>query len=102
MKSKEISLKTSFKTCYIIVFQTNYQIEGPKLSNFKIRGPFLQNGENKETKTSIKPFFLWLSSLIVRNSFFKDEKVENLKLRSLYISYQLAYKLFTIFNKQSL
>jgi len=29
--------------------------EGPKLTNFKIRGPILQNGENRRTKTAIKP-----------------------------------------------
>jgi len=32
-----------------------YLIEGPKFSNFKIRGRILQNDENKETKTAIKP-----------------------------------------------
>ena len=29
-------------------------IEGPKLSNFKIEGPILQNGEDRGTKTAIK------------------------------------------------
>ena len=28
-------------------------MEGPKLSKFKIGGPFLQNSENKGTKTAI-------------------------------------------------
>jgi hypothetical protein len=30
-------------------------IGGPELSNFKIGGPKLQNGENRGTKTAIKP-----------------------------------------------
>jgi hypothetical protein len=30
-------------------------IGGPKLSNFKIGGPKLQNDENRMTKTAIKP-----------------------------------------------
>jgi len=30
-------------------------MEGPKVSNFKIGRPFLQNGENRGTKTAIKP-----------------------------------------------
>jgi len=29
-------------------------MEGSKLSNFKIEGPILQNGENKRIKTEIK------------------------------------------------
>ena len=32
-------------------------MEGPKLSNFKIGGPILQNDENKGIKTTIKPLF---------------------------------------------
>jgi len=30
-------------------------MEGPKLLNFKIGGPKLQNDENRGTKTAIKP-----------------------------------------------
>jgi len=30
-------------------------MEGPKLSNFKIGGTISQNGENRGTKTAIKP-----------------------------------------------
>jgi hypothetical protein len=30
-------------------------MKGPNLPNLKIRGPILQNGKNKETKTAIKP-----------------------------------------------
>jgi hypothetical protein len=41
-------------------------VGGPKLSNFKIRGPILQNDENKGTKTAIKPLFFGTNSLIFR------------------------------------
>jgi len=32
-------------------------MEVPKLSNFKIGGPILQNGKNRGTKTVIKPTY---------------------------------------------
>jgi len=35
-------------------------IKGTKLSNFKIEGPKLKNGENKGIKTAIKSLFLFI------------------------------------------
>jgi hypothetical protein len=47
-------------------------IRGPKLSNFKMGGPNLQNNENRETKTAIKPsyFFVFLFLSFVFSSYF--------------------------------
>jgi hypothetical protein len=46
---------TPFKTYYIIILKLKIMIWGPKLPNFKIGGPNLQNNENLGTKTAIKP-----------------------------------------------
>jgi hypothetical protein len=34
-------------------------IGGPKLTNFKIGGQKLQNGENRRSKTAIKRCYIW-------------------------------------------
>jgi len=42
-------------------------MKGPKLSNFEIGKPILQNGENRGTTTAIKLFYLYKGEkLLVR------------------------------------
>lgn len=45
-------------------------MNGPKLSNFKIGEPILQNDENMETKTTIKPLTYYVY-YIYYTSFYK-------------------------------
>jgi hypothetical protein len=44
-------------------------VGGPKLSNFKIDGLILQNGENKWTRTAIKPNYFY--QIILINKYIK-------------------------------
>jgi len=39
-------------------------IKGLKLSNFKLRGPILQDDENRGTKTAIKPYFFYNTKIM--------------------------------------
>jgi len=41
-------------------------MKGPKLSNFKIRGATLQNGENMGAKTAIKTIYIAHINLLFR------------------------------------
>jgi hypothetical protein len=47
--------KVNLKHVVSSYFRLNiYVLRGPKLSNFKIEGPILQNNKNRGTKTVIK------------------------------------------------
>jgi hypothetical protein len=67
-------------------------MEGPKLSNFKIGGPFLQNGKNRKTKTAIKAnlFFRIRRTYSVVSSFsneFSVRKIDELNRDHLLINF---------------
>jgi hypothetical protein len=47
--------KVNLKYVVSLYFRQKYVLEGPKLSNFKIVEPKLQNDENRGTKIAIKP-----------------------------------------------
>jgi hypothetical protein len=58
--------KVNWKHVVSSYFRLNiYVLRGPKLSNFKIEGPIMQNNKNRGTKTVIKSKNIW------ENKYFK-------------------------------